>query len=95
MGSILQRQKRFGEAIAEYTQAIDLDANDIVSYTNRGEIFMQFGLAEDAEADFTKAAELDPAGESKFANRARMLADQLARSKQEKSGGKDKPDKGR
>jgi tetratricopeptide (TPR) repeat protein len=77
MGTILQRQKRYGEAIAEYTQAIELDPRDIVSHTNRGEIFMQHGLLSEAEGDFEKAVALDPKGENTWANRARMLLAEL------------------
>jgi len=77
MGSILQRQSRFGEAIAEYSQAIELDPKDIVSHTNRGEIFLQHGLLDEAEEDFKNAMELDSEGEDRFANRARMLMDRL------------------
>lgn len=90
MGSILQRQKRYGEAIAEYTQALELDKKDIVSYTNRGEIFMMHGLADEAEDDFEKAVELDKAGHDKFANRARMLLDQLKKQQKKKKGGSKK-----
>jgi tetratricopeptide (TPR) repeat protein len=86
MGSILQREKRFGEAIAEYSQAIDLDPKDIVSFTNRGEIFLQHGLIDEAEADLAKAIELDIDGDDKFANRARMLMQQLAAKKEELKG---------
>lgn len=85
LGSILQRQKRYGEAIAEYTQALDLDPKDTVSLTNRGEIFMRHGLVEDAKQDFQDAVALDPEGSDKFANRARMLAGQI---KKRKAGGK-------
>lgn len=88
MGSILLRQKRYGEAIAEYSQAIELDPADIVSYTNRGEVFLQHGLLDEAEADLKKAVDLDPAGSDKFANRARMLTQQLAKQRSDKSGGK-------
>lgn len=77
MGTVLQRQKRYGEAIAEYTQAIDLYPQDIVSYTNRGEIFMQHKLFSEAEADFNKAINLDPNDENKWAGRARMLIKEL------------------
>ena len=87
LGSILQRQKRYGEAIAEYTQALDLDARDMVSYTNRGEIFMRHGLVEEAKEDFGSAIKLDPDGSDKFANRARMLLEQLKKRKTEKRGG--------
>lgn len=79
MGSILQRQKRYGEAIAEYTQAIELEPTDIVSLTNRGEIFLQHGLVEEAEKDLSKAIELDPKHTNKFANRARMLVEHIGR----------------
>lgn len=77
MGSILQRQKRYGEAMAEYSQAIDLDKGDIVSLTNRGEILMQHGLFDEALADLEKAAALDPSEGDKFAARARMLIKQI------------------
>jgi len=87
LGSILQRQKRYGEAIAEYTQALDLDPKDIVSYTNRGEIFMRHGLVEDAKQDFKSAVRLDPEGADRFANRARMLLEQIKKQKAEKKGG--------
>jgi tetratricopeptide (TPR) repeat protein len=86
MGSILQRQKRFGEAIAEYTQAIELDPKDVVSFVNRGEIFMRHGLLDEADADFATAIDLDPAEQDRFANRARMLRQQLARVRAEKRG---------
>ncbi len=77
MGTILQRQKRYGEAIAEYSQAIELFAQDVVSHTNRGEIFMLHGLLDEAEADLKRAVEADPKGENRWANRARMLLSQL------------------
>ncbi len=85
MGSILQRQKRYGEAIAEYEQALELDHNDITSLTNRGEIYMQHGLLAEAKADFEKAVELDPKGEDKWANRARMLLMEIERQRTEKT----------
>ncbi|MBI2092958.1 MAG: tetratricopeptide repeat protein [Deltaproteobacteria bacterium] len=77
MGSILKAQKRFGEAIAEYSEAIKLNPNDTVSFVNRGEIYMQHKLFDDAVADFDKAIALDPKKESKWANRARVLKNQI------------------
>lgn len=94
MGSILQRQRRYGDAIAEYTQAMELDPKDIVSRANRGEIFMQHGLVEEAEGDFRKAMELDPKGSDKFANRARVLMKQIEKARLKGGvGNKDKGDK--
>lgn len=81
MGTILQRQKRYGEAIAEYTQAIELFPQDIVSHTNRGEIFMLHGLLTEAEEDLKKAVSFDPKGENKWANRSRMLLSQLEKKR--------------
>lgn len=73
MGSILQRQKRFGEAIAEYTVAIGLNPRDIVSYTNRGEIYFQHNKLDEAEPDLVKAIQLDETKEDKWANHAKVL----------------------
>lgn len=88
LGSILQRQKRYGEAIAEYTQALELDPRDIVSLTNRGEIFMQHGLLDEASEDFKGAVALDSGGEDRFANRARMLMKQIEKRRTENKAGK-------
>lgn len=77
MGSVLQKQKRHGEALAEYSQALELDPNDIVSLTNRGEILMQHGLLDDAITDLKRSAELDAGRENKFSNRARLLLQQI------------------
>ena len=87
LGSILQRQKRYGEAIAEYTQALELDPKDTVSLTNRGEIFMHHGLMDEAKDDFKHAMDLDTDGTDRFANRARMLTEQIKRLQAEKKGG--------
>lgn len=84
MGSILQRQKRFGEAIAEYSEAIKLNPNDAVSLSNRGEIYMQHKLFDDAVADFDQAIALDPKKENKWANRARILKAQVEQIRDEK-----------
>lgn len=86
MGSILQRQQRYGEAIAEYSQAIELDPNEIVGLTNRGEIFLQHGLFDEAGQDLERAIELDPKGEDRFANRARMLMGELKKFRKGEGG---------
>ncbi len=91
MGTILQRQKRYGEAMAEYAQAIELFPQDTVSLTNRGEIFMMHNLISEAKADFEKAIEADPKGEDKWANRARVLLVEIEKSK--KKGKEDKKSK--
>lgn len=77
MGSILQRQKRDGEAIVEYTQAIETNPNDFISLTNRGEIFMKHGWIKDATRDFEKVLSLHGAEENAWAHRAKTLLDQI------------------
>ena len=86
LGSILQKQKRFGEAIGEYTQALEKNPNDLVSLTNRGEIFFQHGWLDQAEADFNKAIALDPTQENKWANRAAVLNLQVMKARGDKKG---------
>lgn len=93
MGSILQRQKRYGEAIAEYDQALELMPDDITSLTNRGEVYMQHGLVDEARSDFEHAVKLDPGGEDRWANRARILLMELERHKDER-GKVEKKEKG-
>lgn len=87
MGSILQRQKRYGEAIAEYDVALDLVPDDITSLTNKGEIYMLHGLIDEAKECFDKAIDLDPDAEDRWANRARVLRIEIERQgEQEKEG---------
>ena len=84
LGSILQRQKRDGEAIVEYSQAIESNQNDVVSLTNRGEIFMKHGWVKDAARDFEKAMSLDPQGENQWATRAKTLLEEIKKQKGKK-----------
>lgn len=81
MGSILQRQKRFGEAIAEYNEAIELNPRDIVSFTHRGEIYLLHGLVAEAKADLEKAVKLDTSKENQWAERAQLLLQQIEKQK--------------
>lgn len=79
MGSVLQRQKRYGEAIAEYNEAIELNPYDEMSYTHRGEIYLLHGLLPEAEADLEKAISLGVNSSSQWAERARLLLQQVAK----------------
>lgn len=93
MGSILQKQKRYGEAVAEYSEAVKLNPRDVVSLTNRGEIYMLHKLFNDAVADFDAAAVLDPKKENKWANRARVLKSQIEQIRAKVAGAKGKKKK--
>ncbi len=84
LGSILQRQKRDGEAIVEYSQAIESNPNDLVSLTNRGEIFMKHGWLKDAERDFEKAIALDPKHENPWAHRSKTLLGEIKKKGKKK-----------
>ena len=77
LGATYQRKEQLPEAIVEYSVAVDLNKNDIVSVTNRGEVYYKLGVYELANADFDQAIGLDPKGEDKWANRARMLREQV------------------
>ena len=87
LGTILQREKRDAEAIVEYTQALELKPDDIVSLTNRGEIFMKSGWMKQAKADFAKAMTLDTDGKDRWTGRARMLSEQIAKDEEKGNPG--------
>lgn len=93
LGTILQRQKRFGEAVVQYTEAIDLNPHDIVSLVNRGEIYIQHGWITDAEADFAKAISIGDKEDDKWVNRARLFVSRLTELKKHRSVAKKRPAK--
>ena len=82
LGATFQRKEQQAEAILEYSIAADLNPQDMVSITNRGEIYFKLGIFELANADFDKAIALDTKNEDKWANRARMLREQIRLMKQ-------------
>ncbi len=84
LGATFQRKEKHAEAIVEYSVATELNPKDIVSFTNRGEVYLKLGIPELAEEDFTQALSLDPKSEDKWANRARMLQEQLKLMKSRK-----------
>lgn len=84
LGATFQRKEKYPEAILEYSVAVDLNAKDLVSITNRGEVYFKLGIFEMATPDFEKAIGLDPKSEDKWANRARMLREQIKLMKQQK-----------
>lgn len=83
LGATFQRKEKYPESILEYSVAVDLNPSDLVSFTNRGEIYLKLGIVDLASGDFDKAVALDPKSEDKWANRARMLKEQLRLMKQQ------------
>ncbi|MBI2083097.1 MAG: tetratricopeptide repeat protein [Deltaproteobacteria bacterium] len=77
LGATFQRQEKYAEAILEYSVAVDLNQKDTVSYTNRGESYLAMGLLPLANQDFDKAISFDKEGSDRWANRARMLKEQV------------------
>ena len=77
LGATFQRQERHPEAILEYSIAADLNPKDVVAITNRGECYVKLGIFPLAGKDFDKAISLDQTGSDRWANRARMLKDQM------------------
>src|SRR5207248_1480612 len=49
-----------GEAIKYYSATIEMDPNYSEYYNERGSIFLQMGLLEEAHRDYLKAIELSP-----------------------------------
>lgn len=72
-GSILQKQKKYGEAVAEYTEAIKLNPKDIVSLVSRAEVFLIHGHIPYAQYDLDEAIKCTDIGEPKWVERARQM----------------------
>jgi len=73
MGSVHQKKKKPVEAIYEYSTALSINAKDIVSFVNRGEVYLRHKNYRRAAEDFRNAILLDMEGKSLWANRARSL----------------------
>lgn len=59
-GTTLGKQGRLVEAIADFTEAIELDPDSASAYLRRGEAYLRTGRPADAIADLTKAIAIDP-----------------------------------
>lgn len=84
LGATFQRKEKLSEALLEYTMAVDCNSKDLVSLTNRGEVYFKLGLHDPALTDFDAAIALDPKNEDRWANRARMLKEQVKLVKERK-----------
>lgn len=73
LGAIYQKMDKLGDALAEYSVALEMDPKNLASYVNRGEIYYRCGYIDEPLEDFEKAIALDPQGKDPWANRARFL----------------------
>lgn len=80
MGAVHQKRDRPIEAIMEYSQAVKLNAKDVSSLVNRGELYLRHKNYKKAAEDFRRAILLDTSGLDLWANRARSLVIAIKRS---------------
>lgn len=64
-----QRQSMLQQAIQDYSQAITIDPNYHLAYTNRGKAWFDLGQYQKAIADYSKGIALRPANEVAYVNR--------------------------
>lgn len=63
-------ENKFREAIAGFDQALELDANLIEAYVERGVLFAKNKRYDDAIGDYNRAIEMDPKNAKAYAMRA-------------------------
>jgi tetratricopeptide (TPR) repeat protein len=68
-GDSYYKEKNYALAIAEFTHAIKLDANNVVAYNKRGHAYLELDDPDRAIADYTQAILLNPNSSVLFSNR--------------------------
>ncbi|MFP3041465.1 tetratricopeptide repeat protein [Treponema primitia] len=63
------QQQAFDRATADFTQAIKLDPNNAIAYSERGRAFSNKGDQDKAIADFTQAIKIAPNSDAFYTNR--------------------------
>lgn len=78
-GNRYSRNGVYEKAVADYTQAIELDQTFADAYFNRGVSYYELNLYDEAITDFTAAIELDPNDDNFYSRRslAYLFTDQL------------------
>lgn len=92
LGAAYLAQEKLDEALRCFTYSIALSGKDIAAFVNRGEVFLQKGMVEEAASDFKAAVELDPTGNDGVVHRARVLWAAAMEVLQTKRIGKDDED---
>ncbi len=70
-GNAYSDLKKYEEALADYTEAIELDPKYVNAYDFRGNAYKAVGKNEEAIADYTKAIELAPKDAINYSARGR------------------------
>ena len=60
IGNKLFKEGRYLQAIVQYSNAIQVDKNNAIFYSNRAQCYSKFGEFENALTDFQQASTLDP-----------------------------------
>jgi tetratricopeptide (TPR) repeat protein len=68
------KQKRYDQAIADYSAVIRIDPNDAAAYSNRGLAYNEKGLYDQAIADHTVALRINPNLAMAYNNRGNSYA---------------------
>lgn len=76
-GSVLQRQKKYGEAVASFSEAIKLNPKDIVSLVSRAEVFLIHGHIQYAQFDLDEALKCTDINEPKWIERAKSMKERI------------------
>lgn len=79
-GAVLQQQKKYGEAVAEYSEAIKLNPKDVVSLVNRAEILLIHGQIPFAQHDLDEALKCTDIGEPKWVERAKSMKERISKA---------------
>lgn len=76
-GSILQKQKKYGPAVASFSEAIKLNPKDVVSLVGRAEIFLIHGHIPYAQHDLDEALKCTDIDEPKWVERAKSMKERI------------------
>jgi tetratricopeptide (TPR) repeat protein len=60
LGYVLMDREDEDDVLGDFSRAIDLDSTSAAAYICRGMVYEEKGRKEDAAADYTLAAELEP-----------------------------------
>lgn len=88
LGVVYQRQKRPGEAIAQFTEAVTLNPEDGVALVNRAALYLKHGWTLQAKADLGAALALADDERAAWRKQARALQQRLAQMEARKPGGR-------